>query len=196
MTSSLFLESIVERIEDQVEQIQAISKELGEHQINWKPNAKRWTMAQIFEHMLMATNMYVPEIKAALISTHRSPADPEASPSWFGRIIAKGAGPSGNAPVPKQLVPGSGLYRRDIVDRWIARHQEIIALARQARGIDLTVVPMRNPFFPIFKMNRVDFFEILAAHTERHVGQIEELDRQVPRAISSETTEKEPFGVR
>jgi len=153
-------------------------------------------MAQIFEHMLMAINSYIPEIKGVLVSTVRSPADPDVTHTWFGKIIIRGAGPSGKAPVPKSLVPGTGPYREDIVDRWITRHQEVIALAKQARGIDLSDVPMRNPFMPIFKMNLADFFEILAAHTERHVGQIELIYRSVPKVtVSADMPGKQPTGV-
>lgn len=172
---------MIDRIEDAVERIQAISKDLNDQQLNWKPDPKRWSIGQTFDHMLIAANPYLPEIKLALATAQRAPADPEVEHSWFGKFVIRAAGPKGNAPVPKSMVPGSGVYRHEIVDRWLARHQEIIDLARHARGIDLVTVSIRNPVVKMFKLNLADVFEILAAHAERHVGQIEALHRSLPK---------------
>ncbi|HVT12942.1 MAG TPA: DinB family protein [Fimbriimonadaceae bacterium] len=181
MTASLFLQSVADRIEDMVEQVQDLSKTLTDAQLNWKPHPKRWSVGQTLDHMLIAADPYVSQIKEALGKVHRVSGDPEVLHTFFGKLIIRGAGPSGNAPVPKAMVPSARAFDRGMIDRWVALHQEIIALARQAHGIDLASVPMRSPIVKLFKMNLADVFEILAAHAERHVGQIEALCRELPK---------------
>lgn len=170
-------------MEDQVEQVQGLSKELTDPKLNWRPDEKRWSSGQIFEHMILAAAPYADLMKHAIASARRSSADAEVFHTWFGRVIIRGAGPSGNVPVPKPLIPGSGPYKSEIIDRWIALHQELIQLAHEARGIDLSAIPMRSPFIKLFKMNLADFFEVLAGHAERHVGQIEKLHREMRATV-------------
>lgn len=188
MTNSLFLQSIVDRLEDSIERVQALSGVFDESSLNWRPDPKHWSCAQIFQHMLVASESYVPEIEKALSGKARSAADPEVVHSWFGRIVIRAAGPSGNTPVPKKLTPRPGPYRADIVEHWVSRHQEIISLARRAQGIDVSDIPMRNPFVAFVRMNLADFFEVLTAHAERHVAQIESLARHFPKAQPAGST--------
>ena len=94
--------------------------------------------------------------------------------SFVGKMIIKGAGPDGNVPVMKVMVPSPGPYELSLVDDWVKQHEEILSLLRKANGFDPSAARISNPFIPILKMNLADAFEIIAVHGERHVGQIEE----------------------
>jgi hypothetical protein len=188
MTSGAFLESIVDRMEDLVERVQVLSHDVDDRSLNLKPDSKRLSMGQIFEHMILGAQEYVANTRSALQSSTREGVEREFNHTWFGKFIIKAAGPKGSAPMPKALVPGPGPFRKEIIDRWVALHQEIIDLAKRSRGYDLSSIPMRSPIIKLFSMNLADVFEILTAHAERHVGQIEALVRESPRP-------KEPAGV-
>jgi hypothetical protein len=177
VTSGALLESVSDRLEDLVERVQVLSQGLDDAAMNRKPDPKRWSIGQIFDHMIMGAEGYLPKIREALQSSRREGVEREVNHTWFGRLVIKAAGPSSNAPAPKQLVPGSGPYRREIIDRWLAQHQEILDLAKKSHGFDLTAIPMRSPIIKLFNMNLADVFEVLAGHAERHVGQIEALAR-------------------
>nr|CAA9249800.1 hypothetical protein AVDCRST_MAG63-1860 [uncultured Armatimonadetes bacterium] len=57
---------------------------------------------------------------------------------------------------------------------WHRQQAELISLIDRAAGVDLSAASVRNPFLPVIRMNVADCLEIVTAHTERHVGQIEE----------------------
>jgi hypothetical protein len=178
VTDGALLESVISRLEDLVQRVQILSQGIGERELNAKPIPKRWSIGQTFEHMILGAQDYVANVRTALANTRREGVEREVSHTWFGRIIIRGAGPTGNAPVPKPLIPEDGPYRKDVVDRWLALHQEIIELAKKSHGYDLSGIPMRSPIIKLFKMNIADVFEILAGHAERHVSQIEALARE------------------
>ena len=86
----------------------------------------------------------------------------------------KSASPEGKGPVPKPFVPRPGPYTREVLDRWVAQQEQIIALHDRAKDVDLTAVRYPVPLLKLFKMSLCDIFAIFATHTERHIRQIEQ----------------------
>jgi hypothetical protein len=187
MIASIFLQSVIERLDDLLARIEVISKGMTDPDLNYRPDPKHWTAGQIFEHMLISTDGYLPEMKKLISSTTKSGSDLEIVHSWFGRFLIKAAGPSGNAPVPKKMVPSNGPHSHAVIERWRAAHQELANLAKQCYGLDMCSISFKNPIIPLFKMSVADGFEILVSHAERHVSQIEALYRSLPK-----TTDPEP----
>jgi hypothetical protein len=194
MIASVFLQSVIERLDDLIARVQVVSKSMSDRDLNQKTDAKHWSAGQIFEHMLISTDAYLPEMKRLVGSTNKCGSDLEVVYSWFGRFIIKAAGPSGNAPVPKKMVPGNGPHSKAEVDRWLASHLEISNLAKQSYGLDLSGVSFKNPIVPLFKMNLGDAFEILVSHAERHVSQIENLQRSLSRRSAESAATSAPVG--
>jgi hypothetical protein len=124
--------------------------------------------------MLLANSRYMPLLDRLLAGLPKDSSDPEIGNTWFGKVIIKSAGPSGNSMPPPPMVPGQGPFELDIVDRWVDQHEKIRAFLERAKGVNLTAVKFRTPYMPLFKMNLADTFEIFASHAERHVAQIEQ----------------------
>jgi hypothetical protein len=178
MECSDFLQSIERRLEDQISRGRLVGQSTSPDQLNWTPEPKKWSIAQIYEHMMLAGAGYLPTIKSGIDKARKMESSP-VKHSFFGRFIIRGAGPQGNVPAPKQLRPKPGPYTPDIVERWAAQAQAFVDLAKGAHHVDLCSMRVQNPFFPIFKMNLADCFMIIAEHTERHVQQIEMLQSRV-----------------
>ena len=126
----------------------------------------------MLDHIVLANAPYLKAIPEAIA---RAPVgDSDIRYSFFGKFIIKGAGPGGNAPVIKKLRPRDSGISLQIVDDWRNQQTRILELIESARGKDLARTSVRNPFFPIFRMNLADCFEILTVHTEGHMLQIEQ----------------------
>ncbi len=173
MRSDAFLDGIVARLRSVIARARAATQGITPEAFNRQPKRGVWSPAQVFEHMMMANKRYLASTRKAVESAPKSSDLHEAKHSWWGKIVIKASGPQGKAPAPRMLHPKPGPYGLELVDRWVAEHEEIIALAERARSLDLNCT-MRNPFMPVFKQTLADSFETLVSHAERHVGQIEE----------------------
>ena len=134
---------------------------------------KGWSPAQVFEHLILSNQDHLAIVSERLASAPKG-GDASAHHTFFGRIIMKSASPEGKGPVPKPFVPRPGPYTREVLDRWVAQQEQIIALHDRAKDVDLTAVRYPVPLLKLFKMSLCDIFAIFATHTERHIRQIEE----------------------
>ena len=175
---SEFLDLIERRLSDQIERGRTASHATTAEQVNWIPEPKKWSIAQILEHMMLANAPYLMTIKNGIAAAAKDPSA-RLKHTLFGKAIMRGAGPQGNVPAPKKLHPAPGPYTPDIIDRWAAQTQAILDLAREARGVDMCSIKVRNPFIPLLRMNLADCFMIICEHTERHVQQIEVLQDRI-----------------
>ena len=179
-----FIDDVEQRLVDGINRGRDAGHSVTPDQLNWCPGPSKWSMAQIFEHMMLANAGYLPTIRNAIDSSAKD-QQRQVKHTFFGKLIIRGAGPQGNAPAPKQLVPGPGPYTPDIIDRWAAQSQAVLDMAREARAIDLCDQRVPNPFFSFLKMNLADCFMIIAEHTERHVQQIEGLEARCRQEFPS-----------
>lgn len=180
MESDQFLSTIESRLDDQINRGREAGHGVSVDQLNWCPDANKWSMAQIFEHMMLGNAPYLHLVKDAIASAPTK-TDGPIHHTFAGKLMMRGAGPSGNVPPPKQIVPAPGPYTPDIVDRWAAQTQAFVQLVKSAHQVDLST-RFRNPFIRVVKMNLADSFMILAEHTERHLQQLEALQRQLKTA--------------
>jgi hypothetical protein len=177
MHCSEFLENLVEELEDQIQRGKAVGGKLTKEQLNWSPAPGKWSIAQIFEHMMIANTPYIPALTEGVQAAEKA-SPTQVKHTMFGRFLIKSAGPTGNAPAPKQMHPGPGPYDFDIIDRWAGQTQSLLDLAKGAHGVNLCSYRIQNPILKMFKMNLADCFMILEEHTERHVQQIEILQNR------------------
>jgi hypothetical protein len=124
--------------------------------------------------MLITNGYYFPAMRSAMSGAPRASGETKVRHSLIGKLIRRMAGPGGNAPAPRMLFPGDVTYSAEMLEKWLGQQEELIALLEQAQGLDISHIPVRNPFFSLIRMNLADSFEIMTAHTERHVGQMEE----------------------
>lgn len=128
----------------------------------------------MLEHIVVSHQIYLDRMKAATSERPVPGGDKPVRFSFIGRFLMKVAGPEGNAPAPKAMVPRSGPYTREVVDRFEAQQKAMAELATACDELDTSAISYRNPIFRLFKMNVADGFGIYIEHVERHVRQIEE----------------------
>ncbi len=178
MICSTFLEDIVSRLTDLNNRVSVSVAPLSDDQRNWRPGEGLWSIGQILSHVEITNRAYLPLMDRAIERASFGSVDAQVRHTFFGSLVINAAGPSGNVPAPKALVPGEGPFGVECIDAFHADHQRFVELAGKAEAVDLSQTKVRNPLFPVFKMNLADCFEAAASHGERHVGQIEELVRR------------------
>jgi hypothetical protein len=170
-----FLTDFERRLTEQMRRAKAAASGLSVDELNRKHSGRDWSIAQIFDHLMISTAPYLDCMSRAIEGAPRSTVGGEINFSMLGSFIIRAAGPGPNTPAPKKLHPGGGPYGKDIVDKWLAQNEAVLVMARNAQGVELSKVKVKNPVIGLFKMNLADMFELLAVHAERHVAQIEEM---------------------
>lgn len=175
MRAAEYLTDVEERLQDQIDRGLKAAAGLNEDQLNATRSENHWTIAQIFQHMILANERYLRAMEAAMAADPPAANNKPTQYTWLGRMLLKQAGPHGNAPAPKVLVPSPGPYGKEVVQKWADQTSKLMELERTSRAFDITAIRLRNPVVGLFKMNLADCFGILTEHTERHVRQIESL---------------------
>lgn len=173
VNSRELLEEYASATPQQIARVEAALEGRSDAELNRSKNGE-WSPYRVIEHLVLSNAPYVEKLRMVIDATPKSDDLLPVRHSWLGRMLIKGAGPSGNAPAPKPLVPGPGPYTRDVFDRWKAQQEQMLGLAKSAAERDLSSIRLANPFLKFLKMNVADCFAIFKEHTERHVRQIEE----------------------
>jgi len=173
LKQSEFLKESVEKLESHIQRVEAATKRMTDAQLSKDLDSGLWGVGRVLEHLNIANEPYIKSMRAALASAPSDSGDTPKTGFW-GRTLAKIAGPEGNAPAPPQMVPDAKEFTREVVNRWVTITRELIVVAKEAEGKDINKAKFKNPFIGLMKMNVTDGFTVAVAHTERHVRQIEE----------------------
>lgn len=154
---------------------QAVFGQLDEQQLNWKPDAVRWSVAQCFDHLLMGDRAMIAAADAALDGSvpptvwQRLPA----LPRLFGRMLitSQSPGTKRKFKAPASAVPAASAIDARVIDRFIAIQQEAAARAGLLEGRDAARVIMVSPFVRFITYSVLDGYRLLVAHQRRHFEQ-------------------------
>ncbi len=151
---------------------------LTEEQFNQRPEPELWSCAEVIEHLNLSAKPYCEQIEPLVLKAMKAP-DQAMPHTFFGRQIAKMAGPNKDVPVPRGMTPEQKTYDKErLLSEWTARQHQVAAWCQALHGSDLSG-KFANPFIPILKLTLADGLLILCEHTERHVRQIEDRAKRV-----------------
>jgi hypothetical protein len=143
-------------------------------QLNWRPDATRWSVAQCFEHLLTANRLMKDAAQAALDGKPRSVWQRlPVLPGVFGRMLIRSQAPQSTRKFTASplATPAASDIAPDIVQRFIAQNNELV---RWLRGLDesrAARVVMTSPFVSFIVYSVLDGARLVLAHDHRHVEQ-------------------------
>src|SRR4029453_14727681 len=104
---------------------------LDARQLNWRPDAARWSVAQCLEHLLTANRLMIGQADDAL-----NPAQPRSVwqrlpgvPGLLGRLIVRSQAPEATRKytAPASARPASSDIAADVVQRFVVQHLDAVA---------------------------------------------------------------------
>jgi len=151
-------------------------------QLNWKPNADTWSVAQNMDHLIVINKTYYPIIKEAREKTLKLPfvARIGFMVSWFGRLILKAVQPdrkmkSKTFPIWE---PTTSAIDGDILIRFENHQADLKELIRS--NLDLLDKVIYSPANKNIVYTIEAAFDIIVAHEKRHLEQARELRSKLP----------------
>ena len=147
---------------------------LTREQLNWKPAADRWSVAQCLEHLIVIESGYLPVFERIERGEFRESFVRRLMfPGAMGRMILKAVGPQAPKPykTSKAAQPTTGDLGTDIVDRFEAHNRTLAGHARRLGERDAGNLVIGSPVFALASYSVRDALRILVAHQRRHIQQ-------------------------
>jgi hypothetical protein len=169
------------RLQQYLEEIQAIRLEaraLGEltpEQFNWRPNAKRWSVGQCLEHIILTGRIYPRKIEKMLAESQARQARGERPyvegviTRWFVRAMEPP--PVMRIRTVGEVDPPRRLDRDVVMANFEAVHDEIERLIRQADGSSLVHARGPSAFVSVLRFTVGQTMALSLGHARRHLWQ-------------------------
>lgn len=171
------LREIQAQLEANDHRAQALLRDLGEEQLNWRPDERSWSIAQCLDHLNVANRVYAAPMLQAIEearrkgSVRKGPIHPGFLGRWF--VANLEPPPKRKFPAPRKIVPAQRVGKAELIEEWRRAQAEVDAVLREATGIDLNATRFVNPFFSLIRFSVGTGFQVIAAHERRHLWQAE-----------------------
>jgi hypothetical protein len=173
--TTLSLAELRTALDDVARDAQVTFGGLDARQLNWRPDATRWSVAQCFEHLLAANGLMLQASADAL-----NPASPRTFwqrapflPGVFGRLLIRSQTPESTrkyTAAPK-ATPTASDITADVVQRFVIQNGEIM---KRLQALDQAVAGraiMTSPFVNVITYSVLDGWRLVFAHDRRHIEQ-------------------------
>jgi len=148
---------------------------LAEAELRFTPGPHRWSMADVVEHLARVEEFFVQRIAARLTDLPATPSDGHLADDriveWerdpLNTVVVPGRVSLAMAPPP--IRPTAGWSVRESLDRFLGDREKTEIFVRETPG--LLEHAFEHP--ALGPMNAYQWVLFIAAHTERHLRQIE-----------------------
>lgn len=152
---------------------------LSSDELNWKPNAESWSIAQNIDHLMVINNSYFEAFNALKSNAYQLPFVGKIG--WlvhlFGKVVLKGVSPDRKKKIKTFPIwePDENEIQADIIQKFSEHQNELkkhlLAMKNMAaKGIVMSSPANKNIVY------RLDMaFEIIVTHEQRHLAQSKEI---------------------
>ncbi len=176
MTKVEFLKNWQAKAEDNLHFVENELVKLTDAQLNFKPNADKWSILQCVEHLNRYSEYYL-----KIIDTKLSNANPkgteEVKHSWFGKMSIKSIHPDNRkkSKTLGRLNPAESEVNRQVLQDFIAHQKKLLILLHKAEKHSINSIKIPADVFKLLKLRLGECFEFVIVHQQRHILQIKEL---------------------
>jgi len=173
--ATLSLSDVRNGLESVSQETQATFGACDGRQLNWRPDAARWSVAQCFEHLLTANRLMVRAADDALDDSvprtvwQRIPVIPRI----LGRLLVRSQAPGAarKFTAPSMAVPAASDIAADVIQRFIDQHRDAVRRIESVDERDAARVIMTSPFVKVVTYSVLDGWRLVLAHDRRHFEQ-------------------------
>jgi hypothetical protein len=175
-------ETLVADLQDLRRQIEAVNEDargllagLSEAQVNWRPTAAHWSIAECLDHLTVTNRELMRPIEAA-IEDARSKGLTGRGPFRYGIIgnmIVRSMEPPAKLKfkAPKTFKPRPDQSLEAVAQDFFTMHDELLRLIEAANGMHLARVKVASPVTKLIKLSLGQSFGLIATHDRRHLWQ-------------------------
>jgi len=180
-----FLSTVASETDQNIEVARTLTSGLTETQMNWKPSAEQWSIAQCLEHLAITSSKFDRYFSVALARARRKwpvTNGPCYMPSMVGGWLARQVNPEGgrNFRAPKVFRPSESSSIHGSLEMFLNQQARFLDFVRESTGIDYNNTRLRSPVTPLMRYSLADAFVITVLHGQRHLAQARRV-REMPQ---------------
>lgn len=175
MVDNDFINSILKKGIEAKEKAKHEFSNTSLEQLNWKPSAESWSIAQCLEHLIIADSSYFSDLKKITEGTYKMSFWEKFSPftAACGRIMKSQLQEQVKRKMitPQKIRPSVSELEPDIIDRYYKNLDEFLDYISKCLNIDIDKTILTSPTLQIVTYSLRDAFYFLIRHEHRHLNQ-------------------------
>lgn len=143
--------------------------------LNWKANAKSWSVLECIEHLNRYGYFYIPEITSKIKHSKYESATVFKS-NWLGSYFSKSMlykEDLNKMKTFKSMNPLNSKLDKLTLETFINQQHQIISLLEKSKDINLDKTKTAISISKLIKLKLGDTFRVLIYHNQRHIKQAE-----------------------
>ena len=148
--------------------------DLSPAQLNWKPSAERWSVAQCFDHLLNSNKGYLPIFDDVLKGRKQSVWERmPLLPGLAGKLLIKSLDPASTRKIkaPKRFEPAQSDISASVINDFIDQQTLIGEKMKATEHFDLEKIVITSPALAAITYSLMDAYRIIVVHEHRHFQQ-------------------------
>src|SRR5947207_9780731 len=150
---------------------QATFGELDARQLNWRPGATQWSVAQCFQHLLTANTLILRAADTAFGKSRRSVWQRlPLLPALFGSLLIRSQAPNtrGKFTAPVRAQPTASEIPADIIQRFVDEHLQVVEWMQPLDAREASRTIMVCPFTKVGIYSDLDGLRLVVVYGRPH----------------------------
>jgi DinB superfamily len=156
---------------------------MSEEQLSWQPRPRSWSIAENLAHLRATTEVFLPAVDATLTAIRKLSLQSKGSCQLglYGRLLVwtMECRPVIKMKAPKPIQPRLLDSPASELQHFLGSQAAIRQRIADADGLDLTAFRFPSPLVNCFRVNLLEFFSTLNAHSRRHLRQADKVRRKM-----------------
>lgn len=165
-----------------IEQLQEIENyvkqnlvQLSAEQLNWKPAAGKWCIAQCLDHLIISNQTYFPSFEKIVNNNYHPSLWQRINPfsKKMGHMLTNSisAIPEKRISAPKIFIPSNEYFGIEIIDKFLIHQQKIIPLIAALKKLKTRNIIISSPVSSLITIRLKDAITVIVQHEQRHINQ-------------------------
>lgn len=146
--------------------------DLNAQQLNWRPSAEQWSVAQCFAHLVKVNAAYFPILEEVLSGKKKRTFWESLPwlPTLWGKLLIKAVAPESprKLKAPKIFHPSSSSVDEAIIRRFVDQQNQVIRYLKASKDLDLEKIRISSPVTNLITYSLMDAYRIIITHEKRH----------------------------
>ena len=150
-------------------------------QLNWKPAAESWSVAQCLDHLIKSNEEFFPEFDNVAAGTRKNSFWENYSPltGMAGKFLVSVLQKDNKRVKTNQKMTPPSDVAADIVERFLQHQNELSGKVESIRNADWDKVVVTSPFMKLMTYRLSSGLQAIVEHEKRHI-------RQAKRVVATE----------
>lgn len=176
MVDTNFIECTLQRGNEAKDKVCSAFSHISFAQLNWKPSAEEWSIAECLEHLLISDWYYFPVLKKITTGVYTMSFWEKYSPfsAWCGHILKTywmQEQVSKKRKAPEKLQPTNSEKEVGFIDTYLKSLDRFLEYISHCRPVDLDTTIITSPTIRLVTYSLRDALCFLVQHEHRHINQ-------------------------